>query len=194
MKNMDKTKLQTLKGFRDFLPEDTRKREYIIRKLSEVFERFGFEQIQTPTLEYADVILNKYGKESNKLVYTFKDLGGRKVALPYDLTVPTARVLAQYKDLPRYFRRYQIQNVFRADKPQKGRYREFTQCDIDIFGSKGSLADAEIIACTYFAFESIGYPSIVIKINDRQTLIKTVSPFSKKNITTLSIIQSLDKL
>lgn len=190
-----KAKLQTLKGFRDFLPTEKRKRDYVLKKVVEVFERFGFEPLQTPYLEYASIILGKYGEEADKLVYSFKDRGGRQVALPYDQTVPTSRVLVQYKDkLSKYFRRYQVQSVFRADKPQKGRFREFTQCDIDIFGSRSPVADAEIIACTYFAYKNVGYPNIVIKINDRQTLIRTASPFSEKTASTLSIIRTIDKL
>jgi len=189
-----KPTLQTLKGFRDFLPSEKRKRDFVLKKVVEVFEKFGFEPLQTPMLEYADLILDKYGEEADKLVYSFTDRGGRKVALPYDQTVPTARVLAQYKnELPKYFRRYQIQSVFRADKPQKGRYREFTQCDIDIFGSTSPLSDAEIIACTYFTFKNLGFPNIIIKINDRKTLIKTASPLSNKDLSTRSIIRILDK-
>lgn len=189
-----KNNIQTLKGFRDFLPNDMKKRDFLISKIREVFIRFGFEPVQTPTLEYANLILGKYGEVTDKLVYTFKDLGDRLVALPYDLTVPTARLLAQYKDLPKYFRRYQIQNVFRADKPQKGRYREFTQCDIDIFGSKDALADAEVIACAYAVFEALGYTKIEILINDRAILTKNLKTFESKKLSLSSIIQIIDKL
>lgn len=189
-----KNKIQTLKGFRDFLPNDMKKRDYVLKHIREVYARFGFEPIQTPTLEYADLILGKYGEEADKLVYSFKDFGDRLVALPYDLTVPTARILAQYKDLPKYFRRYQIQSVFRAEKPQKGRYRESTQCDIDIFGSKDSLSDAEIIACAYAVFEALGYTKIEILINDRKILTKNLKTFETRKVNHLSIIQTIDKL
>lgn len=190
-----KIKPQTLKGFRDFLPAEKRKRDYVTQKIKKTFELFGFEPLETPTLEYSEVILGKYGKEADKMVYSFKDKGGRNLSLRYDQTVPTARVLAQYQNsLPKCFRRYQIQNVFRADKPQKGRYREFTQCDIDIFGSTSPIADAEIIACTYFAFKNIGYPKIILRINDRQTLFNSLKSFSTKTADVLSIIQTIDKL
>jgi len=186
---------RTLKGFRDFLPTEKRKRDFVMGKIKQTFELFGFEPLETPTLEYSEVILGKYGKEADKMVYSFKDKGGRNLSLRYDQTVPTARVLAQYQNsLPKCFRRYQIQNVFRADKPQKGRYREFTQCDIDIFGSTSPIADAEIIACTYFAFKNIGYPKIILRVNDRQTLFSTLQPFSTGKIDVLSIIQTIDKL
>ena len=192
---MAKTLLQAPKGFRDFLPEEKRRRDFVMQKIKQVFELFGFEPLETPALEYASVLLGKYGEEADKMVYTFKDRGGRQLALRYDQTVPTARVLAQYQNqLPKYFRRYQLQNVFRSDKPQKGRYREFTQCDIDIFGSPSPLADAEIVACTYFVFKNIGYPNIILKLNDRQILFEILEKFATKKTPVLSIIQTIDKL
>lgn len=187
--------IQTVKGFRDFLPKEKRRRDFVAKKIVKVFELYGFEPLETPTIEYAPLLLGKYGKEADKLVYTFKDRGDRELALRYDQTVPTARVLAQYQNiLPKNFRRYQFQNVFRADKPQKGRYREFTQCDIDIFNSESPLADAEIIATTYFAFKNIGYPTIEILINDRQTLFKYLKPFETEKLNIFSLIQTIDKL
>ncbi len=186
---------QILKGFRDFLPVEKRKRDFLTKKVIGVFEQFGFEPLETPTLEPADLLLGKYGTEADKLVYTFEDKGGRKVGLRYDQTVPTARVLAQYQNiLPKYFRRYQIQNVFRAEKPQKGRFREFTQCDIDIFGSISPLADAEIMATTYFSFKAIGYPKINLAINDRLTLFQYLKPYETKSVSIFSLIQTIDKL
>ncbi len=192
---MSKQSVQTLKGFRDFLPAEKIKRDYVTAKVIKTFEQFGFTPLETPTLEYAELLLGKYGDEADKLVYNFEDRGGRKVALRYDQTVPTARVLAQYQSqLPRYFRRYQIQNVFRADKPQAGRYREFTQCDIDVFGTTSPLSDAEIIACTYASFANIGFKDIQLRINDRQVLFTALEPFVNKQVDVFSIIQSIDKL
>jgi histidyl-tRNA synthetase len=186
---------QNLKGFRDFLPAEKRKRDFVASKVKASFEVFGFEPIETPTLEYADLLLGKYGDEADKLVYTFEDRGDRRIGLRYDQTVPTARVLIQYQnELPRYLRRYQIQNVFRADKPQKGRFREFTQCDIDIFGSTSPIADAEVLACTYFAYKNVGFPTVRLNVNDRQVLMGTLAPFATAEISTLSIIQTIDKL
>ncbi|PWU22978.1 histidine--tRNA ligase [Candidatus Cerribacteria bacterium 'Amazon FNV 2010 28 9'] len=192
---MQKNQPQLLKGFRDFLPEEKRSRDIVMRRIIEIFERFGFEPIETPTLEYKSTIMGKYGEEADKLVYAFKDNGDRDVAMRYDQTVPTARFIANYRDkLPFPFRRYQTQNVFRADKPQKGRYREFTQCDIDIFGSTSTIADAEILACTYFAYKNIGFPNVVLRVNDRQILFDTLTPFATEKVGVFSIIQSLDKL
>jgi histidyl-tRNA synthetase len=187
---------QTLKGFRDFLPAEKRRRDYVLAKIQETAVKFGFEPLETPTLEYAGLLLGKYGEEADKLVYTFQDKGERRIGLRYDQTVPTARVLGQYQNqLPKYFRRYQTQNVFRADKPQKGRYREFTQFDLDIFGSTSPIADAEILACTYAAFVNIGFKEINLNINDRASLITNLSPFIEgTKITVFSLIQSIDKL
>lgn len=186
--------IQTPKGFRDFLPNEARARQFVAQKVRETFERFGFEPLETPTVEYASILLGKYGDEADKLVFRFTDRGERELALRYDQTVPTARVLVQYQNtLPRYFRRYQIQNVFRAEKPQKGRYREFTQCDIDIFGSPSPIADAEILACTYLAFKNVGYPTVEVPINDRQILFSALSAFATNEINIYSIIQTIDK-
>lgn len=188
------TTVQTLKGFRDFLPEEKRKRDFVAQKMRQVYQRFGFAPLETPTLEYADLLLGKYGDEADKLVYQFTDRGDREVALRYDQTVPSARILVQYQnELPRFFRRYQIQNVFRADKPQRGRYREFTQSDCDIFGSLSPIADAEILAVFYNVYKELGVSSIQIEINDRQTLFATLGKFSSPEVSVLSLCQTIDK-
>jgi len=159
---------QTLKGFRDFLPFEARKRQSVINTLKKVFESYGFEVLETPALEYEEVLLGKYGTEGDKLMYRFEDNGGRKVALRYDQTVPLARVVAQYGDkLPTPFKRYQIQPVWRAENTQKGRFREFLQCDIDTVGMDSLYADAEIVACTIKALESLGFKNLKVLINDR---------------------------
>lgn len=187
--------VQTLKGFRDFLPKDKRVRNFVEETIKETFELFGFEPIQTPTLEYASLLMGKYGDEADKLVYSFEDQGGRKIALRYDQTVPTSRVLSQYQnELPKYFRRYQIQSVFRADKPQKGRFREFTQCDCDIFESNSTVVDAELLAVYYSVYQKLGLTSIKLYINDRTTLMNTITPFATDEVNEFSIIQSIDKL
>jgi len=192
---MKPTTPTTLKGFRDFLPEEKRQRDWLSAAMRSVFERHGFAPLETPTLEYAELLLGKYGDEADKLVYSFTDRGDRQVALRYDQTVPTARVLAQYQDkLPRHFRRYQLQNVFRADKPQKGRYREFMQSDCDIFGSTHPLADAEILAVFYAVYAEIGMKSLIIEINDRQALAITLQAFATDDVSIASLTQSLDKI
>jgi histidyl-tRNA synthetase len=189
-------KAQTLKGFRDFLPTQMVIREKVVKTLKEVFEEFGFEQLQTPTLEYADVLMGKYGEEADKLLYTFDDRGGRKVGLNYDLTVPLARVLSQYSELPMPFKRYQIQPSYRAENPQKGRYRQFTQCDIDTIGSSSPLSDAEIIAVIYFALKRLGFNDFEIKLNSRNVsygIMKNCGIAQDKWNTTLQTVDKLDK-
>src|SRR3989338_3708269 len=161
---------QPLKGFRDFLPREALKRQWLKSKIVEVFEAWGYDPIETPTLEPLSIFEGQIG-DDEKLFYKFKDAGNRDVALRYDQSVPTARYVAFNKDklgLP--FRRYQIQPVFRAEKPQKGRYRVFVQCDADIFGVSSPIADAEVIALSLDIYRKIGFPKAKVLINDRQLL------------------------
>ncbi len=160
-------KPQTLKGFRDFLPEEALKRQYAIDIIRKTFELYGFSPIETPALEYLETFTGSIG-DGEKHFYTFTDNGGRKVALRYDQTVPSCRVIAQYESkitLP--FKRYQIQTVWRAENTQKGRYREFLQCDADIFGSNDPLSDAETIALTIDIFKNLGFKTPLALVNDR---------------------------
>lgn len=162
-----KIKPQTLKGFRDFLPEEAIKRQYLRDKIREVFELYGYDPIETPTLEYLKIFESQIGEEE-KLFYKFQDQGGRWVALRFDQSVPTARLVAQYLDkITMPFKRYQIQLTWRAEKPQKGRYREFLQCDADIFGVAGPEADAEVIALSMDIYKYLGFKEIRTLINDR---------------------------
>jgi histidyl-tRNA synthetase len=191
----NKPQLQTLKGFRDFLPQEKRLRDEVIDKIKKVFELYGFEPIETPTLEYASVLQGKYGEEADKLMYTFKDKGDREVGLRYDQTVPTARFLAQHQhELTKFPKRYQIQNVFRAENTQAGRYREFLQMDCDIFGTKSNLVDAEILAVFYYSYIALGLSDFIISLNDRQQLVELINPFETAVVSTKSIIQTIDKL
>lgn len=182
--NSQKIKPQTLKGFRDFLPETASKRDWLIARLKTVFKKFGFDPLESPALEYAETLLGKYGDEADKLLYLFKDRGDRQVGLRYDQTVPLARIVSQYQNLPKPFKRYQIQPVWRAENTQKGRYREFLQCDIDIVGTKDILADFEVVDCVLTAFKSLGFKKITILLNDRANFFGINNCF----------INSLDKL
>lgn len=162
-----KIKPQNLKGFRDFLPGQALARGFVIGKIRTVFEKFGFDPLETPALEYAETLLGKYGEEADKMMYLFEDRGKRRVGLRYDQTVPLARVIAQYQTLPKPFKRYQIQPVWRAENTQKGRFREFMQCDIDTVGTNSILADAEIINCVMFSVKSLGFKNVKMLVNDR---------------------------
>ena len=187
IKNM-RVESRTLKGFRDFLPKEARKRNYVLSILKKVFESYGFEPLETPVLEYEEILAGKYGDEGDKLMYRFTDNGGRKVAMRYDQTVPLARVVAQYQnDLPLPFKRYQIQNVYRADNTQKGRYREFLQVDIDTAGASSNLADAEIIALTIKSYEALGFKNFKVLVNDR-------SVFANLDKKVITIIDKLEKI
>lgn len=158
---------QTLKGFRDFLPEEAMKRQYVIDIIRKTFELYGFEPLETPAIEYLEVFTGNIG-EDEKLFYKFTDTGGRNVALRYDQTVPTCRLIAQYPDkISMPFKRYQIQTVWRAEKPQKGRYREFLQCDGDIFGIDDRTADAETVALSIDIYKNLGFKKPIAIINDR---------------------------
>jgi len=127
-----------------------------------VFESYGFEPLETPALEYEDILAGKYGDEGDKLMYKFTDNGERKVAMRYDQTVPLARVVAQYQnELPTPFKRYQIQNVWRAENTQRGRYREFLQVDADIVGSYSPLSDAEIISVVIKCLEKLNFKNLL---------------------------------
>lgn len=159
-----------LKGFRDFLPAEEAGRASMLARIARAFELCGFAPLSTPAIEYADVLLGKYGVEGEKLLYRFTDNGGRDVALRYDLTVPLARVAAQYRDLPKPFRRYQVGTVWRAEKPAHGRFREFMQCDADIVGTASPLADADCIAAGVMALHALDVTRFVVRVGNRAVL------------------------
>lgn len=190
--------LQTLKGFRDFGPQEAGARTQILEKVRAVFESYGFLPMETPALEYKEILAGKYGEEGEKLMYEFKDRGGREVAMRYDLTVPLARYFAQNRnDLAIPFKRYQISPVWRADRPQKGRLREFTQCDIDIVGTSSVFADAEVIACINAALMELGIPEVFIRLNNRKlldSLMQEAGIDSKKTTEAIRILDKLEKI
>ena len=162
---------RTLKGFRDHLPADMVPRREMLRAVERVFEVHGFAPLDTPALEYAEILAGKYGEEGDKLLYRFADHGGREVALRYDLTVPLARVVAQHGGtLAMPLRRYHIASVWRADKPQRGRFREFMQCDVDIAGSASALADAEVLVTGMAALRALGVFDFTLHLNHRDLL------------------------
>lgn len=161
---------QVLKGMRDFVPERMIPRQRVVAILRDVFERHGFEPIDTPALEYYETLAGKYG-EDEKLIYHFADHGGREIGLRYDLTVPLARFVAVHRnELTFPFKRYHIGPVWRADRPQKGRYREFWQCDADIVGTRSMLADADVVSIVIEALQAVNMPNFVVHINHRKML------------------------
>ncbi len=189
-----KIKPRIYKGTRDFLPEQMIKRNYVINIIKEIFEEFGFEPLETPTIELWETLSGKYGEEGDRLTYRFIDRGQREVGLRYDLTVPLSRVVAMYPNIPKPFKRYQIQPVWRADKPQKGRFREFYQCDVDIVGSPSVLADAEIIAVIYHVLQKLQFRKFKIRINSRKILSGITEISGAGNEADLEVSRAIDKL
>ena len=159
----------TPKGFRDIEPNLAKKRREAVAKISDVLEEFGFVPLETPTVEFAETLLGKYGEEE-KLIYQFSDRGGRDLALRYDLTVPLARFIANNLGVIEKgpFRRYQIGQVFRGENPQAGRYREFTQFDFDSVGSASLEEDAKVIAAIISSARKVGLNEAQLAINDRK--------------------------
>ena len=174
---MTSPKTQPARGMRDFLSEDVRKREYVIGVIKEVYERYGFEPLETPAAENIETLMGKYGEEGNQLIFKILKRGvheGRgeaDLALRYDLTVPLARVVAEYRDkLPKFFKRYQIQPVWRADRPARGRFREFYQCDVDVLGSRSMIVEAEICAAACEVLLRLGFGDFCMRLNHRKAL------------------------
>src|SRR5256885_2855202 len=170
-------KTQPARGMRDFLPADVRRREYVIRIIKDVYERYGFEPLETPAVENIETLMGKYGEEGNQLIFKIlkrrehEKTGEADLALRYDLTVPLARVVAQYKaELPKFFKRYQIQPVWRADRPARGRFREFYQCDVDCVGSGSMTVEAEILLAVSEILRRLGFDDFTLRLNHRQVL------------------------
>jgi histidyl-tRNA synthetase len=201
---MPSAKTQPARGMRDFLPEDVRKREYVIGVIKEVYERYGFEPLETPAAENIETLMGKYGEEGNQLIYKIlkrgvhEGTGEADLALRYDLTVPLARVVAEYRDkLPKFFKRYQIQPVWRADRPARGRYREFYQCDVDVLGSRSMIVEAEIISASSEALSKLGFTDFVLRLNHRKVLtgiLDAAGIASEKHETALIALDKLDKI
>ena len=209
------SKTQPARGTRDFLPADVRKRNYVIGIIKEVYEKYGFEPLETPAVENLETLTGKYGEEGNQLMFKILKRGEKlqqelsegkiknenelsDLALRYDLTVPLARVVANYKnDLPKFFRRYQIQPVWRADRPARGRYREFYQCDVDAIGSSSMVVEAELCAAVSEILERLGFDDFTIRVNHRKVLtaildVAGVPP--EKHSDALIALDKIDKI
>lgn len=209
---------------RDFLPADVRKREYVIGIIKEVYESYGFEPLETPAVENLETLTGKYGDEGTQLMFKILKRGAKldesldeskevsdpasssqspvsslsDLALRYDLTVPLARVVAHHKkDLPKFFKRYQIQPVWRADRPARGRFREFYQCDVDAIGSKSVAVEAELISAVTTILDRLGFSDYLIKLNHRELLFSILKssgvPIDKYD-DALVAIDKLDKM
>ncbi len=202
-------KTQPARGMRDFLPADIRRREYVIGIIKEVYESYGFEPLETPAVENLETLTGKYGEEGNQLIFKILKRGEKleqsvsekdlsDLALRYDLTVPLARVIANHtNDLPKFFKRYQIQPVWRADRPARGRYREFYQCDVDAIGSSSMIVEAELCEAVSEILERLGFDDFVIRVNHRTILyamLETVEIEKEKQTDALVALDKLDKI
>ncbi|MBX7062159.1 MAG: histidine--tRNA ligase [Pyrinomonadaceae bacterium] len=206
------------RGTRDFLPADVRKREYVIGIIKEVYESYGFEPLETPAFENLETLTGKYGEEGGQLMFKILKRGEKlaevtklrsyevneetsklaDLALRYDLTVPLARVVANNKnELPKFFKRYQIQPVWRADRPAKGRYREFYQCDVDCIGSTSIVVEAELISAVSKILLRLGFDDFVVRVNHRNTLFGLLRKYGipdEKVLDTIVILDKIDKI
>lgn len=185
---------KVLKGFRDFLPDAEINRSILIEKLTSAFRSYGFVPIDTPVLEYSEILLRKSNGETEKQVFRFEDNGKRDVALRFDLTVPFARFVAEHKEELYFpFKRYHIAKVWRGEKPQAGRYREFVQCDFDMVGSDSATADFEILSLMKHALSVIGVENVTIKVNHRGILNEFLETIGLRDKSE-DILRTIDKL
>ncbi len=192
------------RGMRDFLPADVRRRHYVIGVVAEVFESYGFEPLETPAVENIETLTGKYGEEGDRLIFKILKrgegaaTGAADLALRYDLTVPLSRVVAEHRAaLPRYFKRYQVQPVWRADRPQKGRFREFYQCDVDATGSTSMAVEAELLSAGADVLARLGFADFTIRLNHRQLLaaiLDTAGVPGELHGTALVALDKADKI
>lgn len=195
------TSTQPARGTRDFLPEDLRRRLYVIDVVRDVYRRYGFEPLETPAFENIATLLGKYGDEGNQLIFKILRRGEHEasgqadLALRYDLTVPLARVVAQYQsELPKFFKRYQIQPVWRADRPARGRFREFYQCDIDAVGSTSLVVEADLLAAASDVLTRLGFADFTIRLNHRHALTAMLECVGIPATLHTDALVALDKL
>ena len=186
---------------RDFLPADVRRRRYVIGVVEDVFQRHGFEPLETPALENIETLTGQYGEEGAKLIYKVLRRGEHEasgetdLALRYDLTVPLARVVAEHRGrLPRFFKRYQIQPVWRADRPARGRFREFYQCDVDAIGSRSPVVEAEMLSAVSEILTRLGFEDFTIQLNHRELLTHTLESAGIDRSLHNTALVALDKL
>ncbi|MDA7951442.1 MAG: histidine--tRNA ligase [Pirellulaceae bacterium] len=185
---------RTLKGFRDYLPETMLPREQLIATAQKVYRSFGYTPIETPALEYLEILGGKGGEETDKQMYHFQDHGGREVGMRFDLTIPLARFVAQHQhELGLPFKRYHIAPVWRGENTQKGRYREFMQCDFDTIGTTSLVADIEVVLVIDVLLRAIGIEKFTICVNNRKILNGILEKFELEG-KSVAILRVLDKL
>lgn len=198
-------------GMRDFLAEDVLKRQYVIERIVQAYRSHGFQPLETPAIERLDVLTSKYGAEGDQLMFKILMRADKlanadvnnihslsDLALHYDLTVPMARAYAANRHkLPRYYKRYQIQPVWRADRPQRGRFREFYQCDVDYVGSHSVVAEVEVISAMFSALENLSFGDVTVRLNDRRilhALLHGAGVSEEKHTDAMAVLDRFDKI
>jgi len=201
VRNLMPEQTRPARGMRDFLPDDVRRRDYVIAVVEDVYKRYGFEPLETPALENIETLTGKYGDEGAKLIFKVLRRGEHEasgetdLALRYDLTVPLARVVAEHRGtLPRFFKRYQIQPVWRADRPARGRFREFYQCDVDAIGSRSPVVEAEVCAAVSDVLRTLGFTDFVIRLNHCGLLRGMLEKFGVPETLHDQALVAVDKL
>ncbi|MEM9411497.1 MAG: histidine--tRNA ligase [Planctomycetota bacterium] len=185
---------RTLKGFRDYLPESMIPRERLMETARSVYRSYGFVPIETPALEYSEILCGKGSEETDRQMFRFEDHGGRDVGMRFDLTVPLARFVAQHaNELGMPFKRYHIGSVWRGEKPQVGRYREFAQCDFDTIGTKSIASDIETALVIHDLMRAIGFEKFVVRVNNRKILNGLLQKFDLQDHS-VAILRCIDKL
>lgn len=185
---------RVLPGFRDYLPQTMIAREQLMETARRVYRSYGFSPIDTPALEFAEILTGKGGEESDRQLFRFKDQGDRDVALRFDLTVPLARFSAQYaQSLGLPFKRYHIAPVWRGERPQRGRYREFLQCDFDTIGTESNSADIETLLVIHDLFRALGFQKFTIRVNNRMVLNGLLTKLQIED-RSVGVLRAIDKL
>ena len=187
-------KPRTLKGFRDYLPESMIPRESLVETARKVYRSYGFVPIETPALEYAEILCGKGSEETDRQMFRFLDGGKRDVGMRFDLTVPLARFVAQhFNELGMPFKRYHLGNVWRGEKPQVGRYREFMQCDFDTIGTTSMASDIETALVINDLMRAIGFENFTVCVNNRKVLNGLLEKFGLLE-SSVEVLRAIDKL
>lgn len=185
---------QPPRGTRDYLPDEQLKRNWVIDQVRKVYESYGFEPLGTPAFEELDMLTIKSGEDIINQIYAFKDKSDRELALRFEHTASTARVVASHRELVLPFKRYMIGPVWRYERPSESRFREFWQADVDVFGVEGSIADAEVLAAAVYALEKLGFEGFTINLNDRRILKSIIELSGIPEDKTLDAFRAVDKL
>ena len=185
---------QPPRGTRDYLPEDQLKKSWVVDTVREVYESYGFEPLDTPAFEYLEMLQIKSGEDILNQVYAFKDKSDRELALRFEMTASTVRVVASHRELQKPFKRYMIGPTWRYERPSETRFREFWQADVDIFGVESSIADAEVISAVVEAFSRLGFEGFTIYLNDRRILKSIVELAGFPTENSLDAIRAVDKI